>query len=147
MINRIVLSLCLLAGSLQVYSQEVDDSQLGAWYMYFFNKKFENSKFGLQGDYQFRFWNAGTDLEQILLRTGVTYTPENTNTLLTLGYANITTGDFGESDDTFSENRIYQEALIPQKLGTRVYLTHRYRFEQRWVAEHISGSDIAITFS
>jgi hypothetical protein len=50
-----------------------------------------------------------------------------------LGYANITTGEFGDGDDTFNENRIYQEALIPQKLGERFYLTHRFRSEQRFV--------------
>ena len=114
-------------------AQGVDEDQLGAWYMYFFNKRFGDSQFGLQGDYQFRFWNAGSDLEQILLRTGVTYTPKNANVLFTLGYATITTGEFGEGDDTFNENRIYQEALIPQKIGSRFLLTHRFRYEQRWV--------------
>jgi hypothetical protein len=114
-------------------AQEVDDSQLGAWYMYFFNKKFGDSGFGIQGDYQFRFWDLGSDLEQILLRTGVTYTPENADILFTLGYANITTGEFGDSDETINESRIYQEALFPQKIGNRFLLTHRLRFEQRWV--------------
>jgi hypothetical protein len=31
------------------------------------------------------------------------------------------------------ENRIYQEALFPQKLGGRFLLTHRLRYEQRFV--------------
>lgn len=53
--------------------------------------------------------------------------------MFTLGYANITTGQFGDGDDTFSENRIYQEALLPQKVGSRFLLTHRFRYEQRWV--------------
>lgn len=110
-----------------------DEDQLGSWYMYFFKKSFRESKFGLQGDYQFRFWNAGSDLEQILLRTGVTYQPDNTNALLTLGYGNITTGAFGESDATTGESRIYQEVLLTQKLGKRIALTHRFRYEQRWV--------------
>jgi hypothetical protein len=114
-------------------AQEGDVDQLGAWYMYFFNKKFGDSRFGLQGDYQFRFWNAGSDLEQILLRTGLTYRPEKANVLFTLGYANITTGAYGEElDNTVNEHRIYQEALIPQQLGKRFYLTHRFRYEQRW---------------
>ena len=113
----------------------IDKEQLGAWYMYFFQKKFKDSQFGLQGDYQFRFWNAGSDLEQILLRTGLTYSPEDANILFTLGYANITTGQFGESTETVSENRIYQEALIPHKIGERFLLTHRFRYEQRWVDE------------
>jgi len=117
---------------LQANAQEINEDQLGAWYMYFFNKKFEKSQFGIQGDYQFRFWDEGGDSEQILLRTGLTYNPKNTDVLFTLGYANITTGQFGESDNTVNESRIYQEALIPQKLGSRFYLTHRFRYEQRF---------------
>lgn len=131
--KKILLAALLLPLSFHLQAQEVDDNQLGAWYMYFFNKSFGDSRFGLQGDYQFRFWNAGSDLEQILLRTGLTYQPEQANILFTLGYANITTGQFGESNETVNESRIYQEALIPQKLGSRFYLTHRFRYEQRWV--------------
>jgi hypothetical protein len=110
-----------------------DEDQLGAWYMYFGQKRFGDSPWGLQGDYQFRFWNLGSDLEQILLRTGVTYRPPSEDILFTLGYAYIATGAFGESDDIVSENRVYQEALIPQRIGSRFLLTHRFRFEQRWV--------------
>lgn len=110
-----------------------EEDQLGAWYMYFFNEQFGDSQFGIQGDYQFRFWDAGSDLEQILLRTGATYRPKNADILFTLGYAHITTGVFGESTSTSAENRIYQEALFSQKIGQRFLLTHRIRFEQRWV--------------
>lgn len=110
-----------------------DEDQLGAWYMYFFNERFGDSQLGIQGDYQFRFWDVTSDLEQILLRTGFTYTPKNEDVLFTLGYANITTGEFGESTETINENRIYQEALFGQQIGERFLLTHRLRYEQRWV--------------
>ena len=110
-----------------------DEDQLGAWYMYFFQKKFKNSQFGIQGDYQLRMWNIASDKEQLLLRTGVTYRPKDANILFTAGYAYISTGQFGESTENTPENRIYQEALIPQKLGERFFLTHRFRYEQRWV--------------
>lgn len=112
---------------------DIDDDQLGAWYMYFFTKKFKDSQFGIQGDYQFRNWNIGGDLEQLLLRTGLTYQPKDTNVTFTLGYGFICSGEFGASDQTSLEHRIYQEALLPQKVGARVYLTHRFRYEQRWV--------------
>jgi len=131
--KKILIFFALILFSNVSKAQEVDDSQLGAWYMYFFNKKFGDSRFGIQGDYQFRFWNIGTDLEQILLRTGATYRPKNADILFTLGYANITTGEFGESDETINESRIYQEALFSQKIGERFLLTHRLRYEQRWV--------------
>ncbi|MEL6656950.1 MAG: DUF2490 domain-containing protein [Bacteroidota bacterium] len=111
----------------------VDEDQLGAWYMYFGSTRFKNSQFGVQGDYQFRFWEPTGDLEQILLRTGLTYTPKSGDIKLTLGYGNITSGVPGESTETSSESRVYQEALFSQKIGTRLLLTHRLRYEQRWV--------------
>lgn len=111
---------------------EIDEDQLGAWYMYFWNWSFENSQFGMQGDAQYRNWDLLGDLEQLLLRGGFTWSPESNDLLLTLGYASITTGAFGDSSDTSHENRIYQEALIPQRIGS-TYLRHRFRYEQRWV--------------
>lgn len=64
---------------------------------------------------------------------GGTYRPKNYDMLLTLGYANITSGKFGSGDTTSREDRVYQEALLPQKLGPNVFLRHRFRYEQRWV--------------
>lgn len=125
--------LFLLLISLSSYGQDTEPDDIGAWYMYFFNTKFKNSNFGIQGDFQHRNWNVLGDLEQLLLRSGVTYNPKNTNLVLTLGFANITTGQLGESNETVNENRIYQEALLPQKVGERIYLTHRFRYEQRFV--------------
>ncbi|RNC87099.1 MAG: DUF2490 domain-containing protein [Winogradskyella sp.] len=114
---------------------QVDQSQTGAWYMYFYNLDFKESRFGIQGDFQYRDWQGLGDLEQLLLRSGFTYRPKNSNVKFTLGYAHITSGVFGDSDDTSSESRIYQEALIPQKIGGRFYLTHRFRYEQRFVED------------
>ena len=114
-------------------SNTFDENQLGAWYMYFWSVQLKESRFGFQGDIQFRNWDLGGDLEQLLLRGGLTYMPKNTNAKFTLGYAYILSGEFGESTETSDENRIYQEALLPQKVGGRVFITHRFRFEQRWV--------------
>lgn len=110
-----------------------NEAEVGAWYMYFWNTSFKESGIGLQGDVQFRNWDVGGDLEQLLLRGGLTYVPNGTKAKFTLGYGNITTGAYGESSATTGEHRVYQEALIPQGLGERIKLTHRYRFEQRWV--------------
>lgn len=107
--------------------------QLGAWYMYFYNTKFTDSQFGLQGDIQYRNWNTIGDLEQLLLRSGVTYKPSDTDVTLTLGIAHVISGAIGDSNETSSETRIYQEALLPQKVGTRLYFSHRFRYEQRFV--------------
>lgn len=117
----------------QGLTAQVDEGQLGAWYMYFWSANVGEGPWGFQGDIQVRNWNIAGDLEQLLLRGGLTYTPAGTKAKFTLGYGYILTGDFGDSDDTRAESRIYQEALIPQTVGKRFFLTHRYRFEQRWV--------------
>ena len=114
-------------------SAQVDEDQTGAWYMYFWNTGFGESNWGLQGDVQYRNWDLGGDLEQLLLRGGLTYSPSGENVRFTLGYGHITSGAFGEYSGTTTESRIYQEALLPQKVGSRFYLTHRFRYEQRWV--------------
>lgn len=113
---------------------QIDEDQLGAWYMYFGAGDLgEPGRWGVQGDAQYRNWDLGGDLEQLLLRGGLTYRPDNINALFTLGAAHITSGKFGPSDNTLTEKRIYQEALLAQQPGERVYLRHRFRAEQRWV--------------
>jgi len=131
---RVLFSFLLIISSASISYAQPDQSQTGAWYMYFFNKQFENKDFGVQGDLQFRNWNTIGDLEQLLVRTGLTYTPKGSGVLFTLGYANITTGAFGENNtNTTGEDRIYQEAFIPQKIGNRFLLAHRFRHELRFV--------------
>jgi len=120
----------------------IDDDEVGAWYMTSFIKQWSDSNWGFQGDIQYRSWDHGSDLEQLLLRGGITFSPTASNKLFTLGMANITSGQFGPSRKTVSENRVYQEALLPQRLGDRILLRHRFRFEQRWV----EGQDFRTRF-
>jgi hypothetical protein len=112
---------------------QVDEGAMGAWYIYFYNTTFKKSPWGFQGDVQYRNWNVLGDLEQLLLRSGITYQPKNTSIKFTLGYAHITTGAFGSDKASAYENRIYQEALFPVKFGNRCYTNHRFRYEQRFV--------------
>lgn len=111
---------------------QFNEDKVGAWYMYFFNTTFKESSWGVQGDVQYRNWNMGGDLEQLLIRGGITYKPKNADIKFTLGYGNITKGTFGADNSFVSESRIYQEALIPTKLSNRFNLTHRFRYEQRF---------------
>lgn len=120
--------------STKMVAQGPDEDQLGAWYMYFYNKDFKNSNWGIQGDLQYRDWRGIGDREQLLLRSGVTYTPTDSGIKFTLGYANISSGAYGtDSDALVTENRIYQEGLFSQTLLKRFLITHRIRYEQRWV--------------
>ena len=131
-------SFCLILISLLlIFSKngnaQINEDKMGAWYMYFFNTTFKESPWGIQGDLQFRNWNIGGDLEQLLVRSGLTYEPKNATIKLTLGYGNITTGSYGADNSTTSESRIYQEALWPVQFGNRVHKNHRFRYEQRFV--------------
>ena len=131
-------SFCLILISLLLLfskngNAQINEDKLGAWYMYFFNTTFKESRWGIQGDLQFRNWNIGGDLEQLLVRSGLTYEPKNATIKLTLGYGNITTGSYGADNSTTAESRIYQEALWPVQFVNRVYTNHRFRYEQRFV--------------
>jgi len=111
------------------------EEQLGAWYMGFWAAAIPQSAWGFQGDVQYRNWNIAGDLEQLLLRGGLTYTPKNTSLRLTAGYAFVSSGVYGESSASTAEHRIYQEGWLPQQVGSRIYLQHRFRYEQRWVQD------------
>jgi hypothetical protein len=117
----------------KIGNAQINEDKLGAWYMYFYNTTFKESSWGIQGDLQFRNWNVAGDLEQLLLRSGVTYKPKKANIKFTLGYGNITTGTYGSIKSTSAESRMYQEALFPVKFGNRFYTNHRFRYEQRFV--------------
>lgn len=118
-------------------SSQVNENQLGAWYMYFWNMNFNSNsrwgKFGIQGDQQLRNWNVAGDLEQLLLRGGITYVPPKMKVKFTAGYGFIASGTPGSDKSTSPESRIYQEALLNQKAGPRFFLNHRFRFEERFV--------------
>ena len=113
-----------------------DQDELGSWYMYVFNTSFNDSKWGFQGDIQHRNFNILGDLQQIMLRGGINYKPKNTPLKLVLGYASITTGTQGSSDEIFAENRFYQETSFAVKLGKKIYSNHRFRYELRFVDDH-----------
>lgn len=129
----IILSICFAAIIPKTGIAQFNEAQTGAWYMYFYNTTFKESSWGLQGDIQYRNWDLGGDLEQLLIRSGVTYVPKDVKIKFTLGYGNITTGAFGDVNTTTSESRFYQEALFPVKFGNRFYTNLRFRFEQRFV--------------
>jgi hypothetical protein len=134
MFRRIFILLILSAFSLNANAQ-INQDKIGAWYMYFFATAYKDTKWGFQGDVQLRNWNLGGDLEQLLIRGGLTYKPKDANIKFTLGYGDVTSGAFGEDNNTTRESRIYQEALFPVKIGSRFHMNHRIRYEQRFVEE------------
>ncbi|WP_290699025.1 DUF2490 domain-containing protein [Lacinutrix sp.] len=112
------------------------DSDLGNWLIYIGNKKLNNG-WSIHNEVQYRNYDAIGDLEQLLLRTGIGYNLTENNNNLLLGYGYILSENYiGETDEKVSvnEHRIFQQFTTKQKIG-KVGLSHRYRFEQRFVED------------
>jgi hypothetical protein len=110
-------------------------SDLGNWLIYIGNKKI-NEKWNIHNEVQYRNFNVAGDLEQLLLRTGLGYNiTEKSNILLGYGYI-LSENYIGDTDDKVSvnEHRIFQQFTTKQSIG-KVGLSHRYRFEQRFVED------------
>ena len=70
------------------FAGKSQDSNLGNWLIYIGSKQL-NTKWNLHHEIQYRNYNAGGDLEQLLLRTGLGYKiGEKSNVLLGYGYIN-----------------------------------------------------------
>lgn len=128
-----VLSTILFAAIQNPALAQIDEDQLGIWTAYSWSTRFADSKWGLSGDFQLRNWDIYDDLEQHLVRAGVTYSPDSSNATFRLGLASVTSSQFGDGTDTNTENRIFQEVSLPQRVSDRIYLSHRVRVEQRWI--------------
>jgi hypothetical protein len=116
------------------YSSAAQNSDFGNWLIYIGNKKV-NSKWNVHNEVQYRNYDAIGDLEQLLLRTGVGYNLSENNHNLLLGYGYILSQNYSavtEDKLDVNEHRIFQQFTSKQKIGN-VSLSHRYRFEQRFV--------------
>ena len=116
------------------YSSAAQNSDFGNWLIYIGNKKVD-SKWNIHNEVQYRNYDAIGDLEQLLLRTGVGYNLSENNHNLLLGYGYILSQNYSaDTEDKFdvNEHRIFQQFTSKQKIGN-VSLSHRYRFEQRFV--------------
>lgn len=111
----------------------VEENAFGAWYMYFGTATFGGGPVGAHAEVQFRNHDLGGDLQQLLLRTSARYTVAD-GAVLSVGYGFIRSEREGTPDLPVDENRIYQEAFLPQRISV-VRLAHRFRYEQRFVED------------
>lgn len=126
MLKKIFCTLLLLPFFLK--SQE---SKVGQWYVYFGNLKL-SQKFSLWNEVQYRNYNLAGDLEQLLLRTALTYTPAGYNCSFSQGYAFVASENYsGTVKKQTEEHRIYQQIIFRQNYG-RFFIQHRYRMEERF---------------
>lgn len=136
MINWIALKKFLTILTLLPLSLLAQQSDFGNWFIYFGDKKI-NPRFNWHHEVQYRNYNFIGDIEQLLLRTGIGYNLTENNNNILVGYAFIYSEPYtaGTNDKTnFNEHRIYQHFITRQSFN-RVYLQHRYRFEQRFLQD------------
>ena len=116
------------------YIATAQSSDFGNWLIYIGSKKV-NSKWNIHNEVQYRNYDAVGDLEQLLLRTGVGYNLSENNHNVLLGYGYILSQNYvadAQEKTDVNEHRIFQQFTSKQKIGN-VSLSHRYRFEQRFV--------------
>ncbi|MDG1573419.1 DUF2490 domain-containing protein [Robiginitalea sp. M366] len=117
-----------------LWAQNTGEDQLGAWYMYFGTNRVAE-KWSIHTEAQFRFYDASSNFNQLLLRTGANYHLTD-QAIVTLGYGYIWTDPTFEDGDALPdrilEHRIFQQFILKNKVG-RLAFEHRYRLEQRFL--------------
>ena len=127
------------------------NSDLGAWYMYFGNNKI-SKKLNFHNEIQYRNFDGIGDLEQLLIRTGIGYDLTENNNNILLGYGFILSQPYVKGEKTENiEHRLFQQFITKQKFG-RVNLQHRYRLEERFLQDdfrmrfrYLLGLNIPVT--
>lgn len=122
----IFLYLLFVLFTLPCYAQD-----LQGWLIYFGNTKIENSKFSIHHELQIRDYKVIGDHNQTLIRVGGQY-QVSPYLVGTVGYGFIYTEDYGSPNNSFIENRIYQEALFSQSIRASK-IRHRLRLEERFI--------------
>jgi hypothetical protein len=135
---RTLLISILAAGSL---AADDFDSNGNLWLNYVGDHPLFGSKWGLHLEAQVRRADFGDDWQQLLLRPGINYSL-NPNTMLTAGYAWVNTWPYGDfpSAHEFPEHRFWEQLSYTHSwLG--LDWTHRFRLEQRRIAEMMEEAD------
>ncbi len=130
-----ILSLSLLVFLIPILTK-ANLQNMGAWYMYYWKVAPKEKKLGFRGDVQVHSKLGQNEVNQFLLRGGLSYHPTNTKASYLLGYAHLS--NYTQLDGhshRINEARLFQEALFPQKISSRLLLAHRFRLEERWVEQ------------
>lgn len=124
---------CFIILKAVVITAQTPTAQMGSWAMLFNQTRLHN-KWSLHSEVQFRSYDIKPNTEQLLLRGGINF-HFNPHIVFTAGYGWITNYVNDErflKPQTANENRLWEQIILKSTLG-RMYIEHRYRFEQRWI--------------
>ncbi|MCA5006828.1 DUF2490 domain-containing protein [Sphingobacterium bovistauri] len=101
------------------------------WAIYFGNTQIKESKFSIHHELQLRDYKLLGDHNQTLVRVGGQY---QFSSLVqgTLGYAFVHSEAEGTPNNSFSEHRVYQEAVVSHGVKSSK-IRHRFRLEERFI--------------
>lgn len=91
-------------------------------------------------DGNWRRMGLGAEPQQVLLRPGVLVTLAP-GVRAGAGYTYVATAPYGElpTETPLREHRLWQQLVLSHAVGP-VAVTHRYRWEQRWLANVVDGA-------
>ena len=115
------------------YSQQSD---IGSWYSYLGNHTLQK-KWNIWTETQYRSYNTLTDIQQVLIRTGLGYNVTENNNNILLGYAFVYSENYLNNagyKTNNTEHRIFQQFLTKQTFN-RFHISHRYRIEERFLSD------------
>jgi hypothetical protein len=136
--NKALLLLILIYLSAAQNKLRAQKSDVGNWLIYFGNQQIDK-RWNWWNEMQYRNFNFIGDLEQLVFRTGIGYNLTENNNNVLLGYAFVYSEPYIPGTDqkrSVTENRIYEQFITRQNFG-RVFIQHRYRIEERFIASDI----------
>ncbi|MGH9631372.1 MAG: DUF2490 domain-containing protein, partial [Bryobacteraceae bacterium] len=114
--------------------ERIKDFNTHSWFSYSGDHPVAG-RWGVHFDAQWRRSDGITNWQQYQFRPGLNFKWTD-SVLLTLGYAFTRSYPYGDfpADSASPDHRIYQQVKVSDRIG-RVDLSHRYRLEQRYIAE------------
>jgi hypothetical protein len=136
-----LLAIGLAASNTSVHAQSLaweSVEQQATWYAAFVDHAV-TSRTALSFDGQWRRMGLANEPQQLLLRPGVQFTV-TPGIRLGSGYAFIATAPYGEAPSAtpLREHRAWQQLVLAHRAGPLSF-SHRYRWEQRWLAPVVNG--------
>ncbi len=131
--KRVITSMFLVFFALGLTAQDSGEDELGSWHMIFSTLRMTN-KLSIHAEGQLRYYEAGKNFNQLLLRTGLNY-HINPNAIGTFGYGFIDTDSAFEEfpeEENIKEHRLFEQFILKNKVW-ELGFEHRYRLEQRFL--------------
>jgi len=122
------------------YAQEVTNKHSSSWNTFTITSDI-NAQYAIKSEFHFRRTNFSADWEQFVLRPSIHYKLNKTLTIA-FGYSfieNFSYSNFSTPIDA-TEHNIWQQLIIKQPFK-KFGLTHRIRFEERFMANIIQQTE------